>query len=83
MLSHGDGIAIIGACAVVIAAIVKLWPKKSEINGLGKIFVHKDACEATIQGFNKQFKLLQQTLTNLESKLDDLNKYLRDLSLKN
>ena len=89
MLSHGDGIAIIGTCAVIIAAIVKFIPRKisqnigdfvhkNSIEGL----VHKDTCRATVSGINKQFKILTQTLISLEKKIDDLNTYLRELAMK-
>lgn len=72
MLSPGDGIAAASVCAVIIAAVIKLAPKRDfDIGFIDKLFVRKDLFDARIDALVVEIK-------RIAHQIDELNKFLRN-----
>jgi len=68
MLTIGDAIAILGICAVVVAAIVRL-NRGSFVSETECLLRNKNVCQ--------QLSDIKKNIRDLFSQLDDLNKFLR------
>ena len=75
MISHGDGIAILGVCGVLITAIVRLTggPAQPVTNG----YVRTTTFKAVHDGLQKQLTSLGDNVKTLFSELKEINDYIR------
>lgn len=86
MLSLGDGVALAGLCGVVVTVLV-IWNKKtSEVETEPTLrrstdnYISKDTCEAIQRDIMRQLSDLKKGNSKLFSKMDGLDKFIRENS---